>query len=126
MDRKEIKKRQPARSFEDLFVWKKAHKFVVSVYQATHSFPKTELYGLISQMRRAAVSVPANIAEGFKKKTKADKVNYLNIAYGSLEESRYYLILSEDLGYCNAASLKSLAEEVSKLLSMYRSKIENA
>lgn len=126
MDRKEIRKRQPARSFEDLFVWKKAHKFVVSVYQSTQSFPKTELYGLISQMRRAAVSVPANIAEGFKKKTKADKVNYLNIAYGSLEESRYYLILSEDLGYCNAASLKSLAEEVSKLLSMYRSKIENA
>jgi four helix bundle protein len=126
MDRKENKKRPPAKCFEDLFVWKKAHKFVVSVYQATQSYPKTELYGLISQMRRAAVSVPANIAEGFKKRTKADKINYLNIAYGSLEESRYYLILSEDLGYCNAASLKLLAEEVSKLLSMYRSKLENA
>lgn len=58
---------QPAKCFEDLFVWQKAHKLVLSIYKATRSFPKTELYGLVSQMRRAAVSVPANIAEGFKK-----------------------------------------------------------
>jgi len=126
MDSKVSKTRQPARSFEDLFVWQKAHKLVLSVYKITQGFPKSELYGLISQMRRAAVSVPANIAEGFKKKSKADKINYLNIALGSLEESRYYLMLSEDLGYCSAATLKSLAAEVSKLLSMYRSKIEDA
>lgn len=119
------KKRPTAKRFEDLFVWQKAHKMVLSVYKETQKYPKHELYGLVNQMRRAAVSVPANIAEGFKKKSKADKVNYLNIAYGSLEESRYYLILSQDLGYCDTSIMKNQLEEVSKLLTMYRSKIEN-
>ena len=65
--------REPARSFEDLIVWQKAHDFVLGVYRATRSFPQEELYGLTNQLRRAATSVPANIAEGFKRKTKADK-----------------------------------------------------
>ena len=64
---------EPAKSFEDLFVWQKAHQLVLSVYKATKAYPKSELYGLVSQMRRAAVSVPANIAEGFKKRTAAEK-----------------------------------------------------
>ena len=117
---------QPAKSFEDLFVWQKAHQFVLSVYKATENYPKSELYGLVSQMRRAAVSVPANIAEGFKKKSKAEKTHFLTIAYGSLEEVRYYLILAEDLAYCQASQMKQQAEEVSKLLTLYRSKIENS
>jgi four helix bundle protein len=68
---------QPAKSFRDLIVWQKAHRFVLSVYSFSRSFPTSETYGLTSQLRRAAVSVPANIAEGFKKRTLADKVRFL-------------------------------------------------
>ena len=85
--------------FEDLSVWQKAHQLVLQVYRITGSFPAEERFGLSSQMRRAAVSVPANLAEGFKKRGVKDKLNFYNIAQGSLEELRYYLILSKDLGY---------------------------
>jgi four helix bundle protein len=115
--------RPPARCFEDLIVWQKAHQFVLTVYRFTESFPKAELYGLTSQLRRAAVSIPANIAEGFKKKGRADKARFMDIAQGSLEESRYYLILSRDLGYGDSAGLNSQLEEVSKLLEAYSSAI---
>jgi four helix bundle protein len=78
-----------ARSFEDLDVWKKAHAFVVEAYRLTDTFPKNELFGLTSQLRRAAVSIPANIAEGFKKTGKPDKLRFYNISQGSLEECRF-------------------------------------
>ena len=100
-------KRQPAKRFQDLIVWQKAHQFVLSVYRYTAVFPNTEIYGLTSQFRRAAVSIPANIAEGFKKKTKPDKAKFLNIAQGSSEECRYYLILSNDLDYGDSSPLNS-------------------
>jgi len=80
----ENKIRKPARSFQDLIVWQKSHKFVLSVYKFTHNFPKEEVYCLTSQLRRSAIGVPANIAEGFKKKGKADKTRYFNIAQASL------------------------------------------
>ena len=115
--------RRPAKNFRDLIVWQKAHQFVLSVYSISNNFPKTEMYGLISQIRRAAVSVPANIAEGFKKKTKPDKIKYMNIAQGSLEECRYYLILAKDLGYGDTSLLMSQLEEVSKLLEAYTASI---
>jgi four helix bundle protein len=83
--------RPPARCFQDLIVWQKAHQFVLSAYTYSKGFPDNERYGLTSQLRRAAVSIPANIAEGFKRKTKADKARMLNIAQGSLEECQYYL-----------------------------------
>ena len=118
--------RRPARSFQDLIVWQKAHQFVLDIYSFTRKFPKEEMYGLTSQLRRAAVSIPANIAEGFKKKGKADKVRYLNIAQGSLEESRYYLILARDLGYGDSSKLLTLLEEVSKLLEAYSRAILNS
>ncbi|MBU2493637.1 MAG: four helix bundle protein [Bacteroidetes bacterium] len=108
-----------AKTFEDLIVWQKAHKFVLGVYKFTENFPKSEIYGLTSQFRRAAVSIAANIAEGFKKTGKPDKLRFFNISQGSLEEVRYYLILSKDLGYGNSEKLISLLEEVSKLLSSY-------
>lgn len=123
---KNDKNRSAAKKFEDLFVWKKAHELVLSVYKATKKYPKDELYGLVSQMRRAAVSVPANIAEGFKKKSKAEKVHFLTISYGSLEEVRYYLILSRDLEYFDTSAMCIQADEVGKLLTLYRSKIENS
>ncbi len=119
-------KRQPAKSFQDLIVWQKAHQFVLSMYRLSESFPKNELYGLTSQARRAAVSIPANIAEGFKKKSKLDKARYLNIAQGSLEESRYYLILAKDLNYGDTSINMSLLEEVSKLLQAYLSSLLNS
>ncbi|MCI0498095.1 MAG: four helix bundle protein [Planctomycetales bacterium] len=119
-------KRPAAKSFEDLFVWQKAHALVLSTYKATKGYLKEELYGLVSQMRRAAVSVPANIAEGFKKKSKAEKIHFLTIAYGSLEEVRYYLILSKDLDYFDTSSMSAQSDEVGKLLTLYRSKIENS
>lgn len=116
-------KRPPAKHFQDLIVWQKAHEFVLLIYRYSESFPKNELYGLTSQVRRSAVSVPSNIAEGFKKKTKPDKVRFLNIAQGSLEECRYYLILAKDLGYGEASKLMEKLEEVSKLLEAYLSSI---
>jgi four helix bundle protein len=112
-------KRPPARDFRDLIVWQKAHRFVLLLYRYSELFPKAEIYGLTSQARRAAISIPANIAEGFKKKTKPDKARYLNIAQGSLEESRYYLILAKDLQYGEAPELMTQLEEVSKLLEAY-------
>jgi len=111
--------RPSAKTFRDLIVWRKAHEFVLSVYKFTESFPKTETYGLSLQMRRAAVSIPANIAEGFRKRGKPDKVRFMNMAEGSLEESRYYLILSEDLGYGDTKTLLRLLEEISRLLNAY-------
>lgn len=118
--------RSAARRFEDLIVWQKAHAFVLEVYRFTAKFPSFEIYGLTSQFRRAAVSIPANIAEGFKKLGRADKARFLNIAQGSTEECRYYLILSADLKYGDGRSLMSLLEEVSKLLHAYANSILRA
>ncbi|MDD2600850.1 MAG: four helix bundle protein [Kiritimatiellae bacterium] len=111
--------REPAKTFEDLVVWQKAHQFVLAVYRLSRTFPRSEIYRLSSQSRRAAVSVAANIAEGFRKRGKADKLRYLNIAQGSLEESRYYLILVRDLDYGDVSELRPLLVEVSKLLESY-------
>ena len=118
--------RPPAKKFQDLVVWQKAHQFVLSVYRLSGSFPKSELYGLTSQMRRAAVSIPANIAECFKRKTRPDKARFMNIAQGSLEESRYYLILAKDIGYGDDPQLGIQLDEVSKMLEAYLSSILNS
>jgi len=119
-------KRAPAKSFEELIVWQKAHQLVLSIYKFTDNFPKSEIYGLTLQLRRAAVSIPANIAEGFKKKTKPDKARFMNIAQGSLEECQYYLILTKDLGYGNPSELTYQLEEVSKMLQTYSASILNS
>ena len=118
--------REKSKTFKDLIVWQKAHKFVLSVYKITDNFPKTELYGLTSQFRRAAISIPANIAEGFRRNGKADKCRFMNIAQGSLEECRYYLILTKDLGYFETKNLMLQLEEVSKLLDAYTKAILNS
>ena len=111
--------RPAARTFRDLIVLQKAHEYALATYTSTATFPKTETYGLSSQMRRAAVSIPANIAEGFRKRGKADKARFLKIAEGSIEECRYYRILTQDLGYGQTAVLMSLLEEVSHLINAY-------
>jgi four helix bundle protein len=115
--------RPAARTFRDLVVWRKAHEFVLAVYSFTAGFPKQETYGLALQMRRAAVSIPANIAEGFRRRGKADKARFMNLAEGSVEESRYYLILSSDLGYGDTSRLMTSLEEVSRLLDAYTAAI---
>jgi four helix bundle protein len=121
-----MESRNPAKTFEDLVVWQKAHQFVLSVYRLTKVFPREEIYGLTSQFRRPAVSIAANIAEGFKKRSKKDKVRILNIAQGSAEECRYYLILSRDLEYGNDPKINDKLTEVSKLLESYSSAILNS
>jgi len=111
--------RPAARSFRDLVVWQQAHAFVLAVYRYTAGLPKPETYGLSLQMRRAAISIAANVAEGFAKRTKPEKARYLNIAEGSVEESRYYLILAQDLGYGETQTLTNALEDVSRLLNAY-------
>jgi four helix bundle protein len=111
--------KEKAARFTDLLVWQKAHAFVLSIYRLSAAFPRSEIYGLTSQLRRAAISVPANTAEGFKKTGSADKVRFMNIAQGSLEECRYYLILTKDLGYANIERPSGQLDEVGRLLAAY-------
>ena len=112
--------RAPAKRFEDLIVWQKAHRAVLQIYGLTRGLPKEELYGLTSQLRRSAVSVPANIAEGFRATTRAQKARYLGIAHNSLEETRYYLRLVKDLEYAQTDGLMEDVSEVSRILHGYR------
>ncbi len=116
-------KRESAGTFKDLIVWQKSHDLVLSVYRYSESFPEGEAYGLTSLLKRAATSVPANIAEGFIRKEVADKERFMNMAQDSLEECRYYLILARDLGYGDEPGLMVRVEEVSKMLEAYLSSI---
>ncbi len=106
-------------NFQDLKVWQKAHNLVLEIYRLSKGFPEDEKFGLTSQIRRSVVSVPANIAEGYKKSRK-DFLRFLDIAEGSLEETKYHLILAGDLGYYSKQvypTLFDLACEVGKMLS---------
>lgn len=112
-----------AKTFQDLIVWQKAHLLVLEAYKISTDFPREEIYELTSQFRRAAISVPANIAEGFVKESSADKARFLNTAQGSLEEVKYYLILIDDLGYGKPGNLKNQANEVGRILNAYRNAV---
>jgi len=107
-------------------VWQKAHAFALAIYRCTDSFPRHELFALTSQVRRAAASVPANFVEGFRKRTKPDKLRFYNTAQGSADECLYHLILAHDLGYADTRSLQDGIEEVSRLLQGYISGLERA
>ena len=114
--------------FEDIYAWQKAHAFVLLVYRVTGHFPEVERFGLISQFRRAAVSIEANIAEGYKKLSKADKLRFFNISQGSLEECRDYIILSRDLDYISQIEFEELHTGLvttSKFLNSYCEAIVN-
>lgn len=109
-------------SFKDIVAWQRAHSFVLQVYHATRNYPVEERFGLCSQFQRAAVSIPANIAEGYRKLSHADKLRLLNITQGSLEECRYYILLSKDLHYITEDKHNELTrsiEDVSRLLNAY-------
>lgn len=117
VDREKMEMKIKAKTFEDLEVWKKAHELVLEAYKVTRYFPNEEKFSLVSQMRRAAVSIAANIAEGFRKRTLKDKANFYNMSQGSLEELRYYLILSTDLGYLkDNKTLNSQCEQTGRML----------
>ena len=113
--------------FTDLKVWQRGHSLVLRVYRLTMALPDNEKYGLVSQLRRAAVSVPTNIAEGSKREGNQDFVRFLNIAEGSLAESEYLIMLSRDLDYLTPTSVAPLLEEikeVARMLHYLRMKVE--
>lgn len=115
-------------SFEDVIAWQKAHAFVLLVYKITKSFPDDERFGLTSQFRRAAVSIEANIAEGYRKLSRTDKLRFFNISQGSLSECKDYIILSRDLEYITSAQYKELwcsIEETSRFIIKYSNGIIN-
>jgi four helix bundle protein len=115
-------------SFESIITWQKAHQFTKMVYLVTKDFPEDERFGLTSQFRRAAVSIGANIAEGYKKLSKVDKLRFFNISQGSLAECMNYIILSRDIGYMDDSDyniLHKMAEEVARLLSAYSNGVIN-
>jgi four helix bundle protein len=116
------------RNFEDLKVWQKAHELVTRIYKDV-SLPSEERYGLESQLRRAAVSIPANIAEGCRRQYEKEFIQFLSIALGSLSEVRYYLILCKDLGYISESTYKSLLGEciaIDKMLDSFIMKIRKS
>ncbi len=98
-------------------VWKAAHQVTVKIYRVTRKFPDEERYGLTSQMRRAAVSIPANIAEGYGRRKAQDKARFYNISRGSAEELKYHLILAKDLGYLpDSMPIWNALEGISRML----------
>lgn len=115
------------KGFQNLIVWRKAHLFVLEIYKATKSFPDDEKFLLNSQIKRSASSICANIAEGHRK-TQKEFARYLDIAQGSLEETKYHLILSKDLHYLTEIEFNQLfvlAEEIGKMLNGLQNKIRN-
>ncbi|MBO5750674.1 MAG: four helix bundle protein [Bacteroidaceae bacterium] len=115
-------------SFENIIAWQKAHQFACRVYEVTKIFPEDEKFGLTSQFRRAAISIGANIAEGYRKLSKADKLRFLNISEGSLAECQNYIVLSKDLGYISYNDYECLCNmsiEVAKLIIAYSKGIIN-
>ncbi len=117
------------KAYRNLVMWQKAHQLVLEVYTITKTFPKDETFGITSQLRRAIVSVAANIVEGFKKRTKQSKINHYNIAEGSLAESDYFILLSKDLQYLEELKynlLEQKIEEVGKMLDSYIFNIEKS
>ena len=113
--------------FTDLLVWQRSHKLVLEVYRLTVGFPPDERFGLVSQLRRAAASVPTNIAEGSKRQRNPEYARFLNVAEGSLAETEYLLMLSKDLGFllpeACAAALSEISE-IARMLNALRLKVE--
>ncbi len=109
-----------SKSFFDLFIWKRAHSFVLKLYKITHSFPKEETYGIISQMRRAGVSISSNIAEGFSRFGKKEKVQFLYMSLGSVTECQNLIFISRDLAYITSDLFTQLMDdsiEIAKLIN---------
>ena len=116
------------KSFRELEVWQKAHALVLDTYRVTEPFPQRERFGIVAQIRRSAASVPANIAEGFGRRTTKELLQCLAIANGSLEETRYFLILSSDLKYLSVVDFERLdrqCEAVGQMLGALARSLRN-
>jgi four helix bundle protein len=113
------------RNYHDLKVWEKGHALTLAVYHVTYCFPKEEIYGLTSQIRRAAVSIPANIAEGCGRDTQAEMNRFCLIAMGSSNELEYYLLLAHDLKYLDEAAYNNLQLQLAEVKRMLASLIRS-
>ena len=108
------------KTFKDLKVWQKSHELTLEVYRITKSYPNEEKFGLVSQLRRSTSSIPTNLAEGFKRRSRKDFAHFVNMAEGSLEETKYTLFLSHELGYLDKNKLDRLnkiGDEVGRMLT---------
>ena len=115
-------------NFKDLEIWKRSHKLTLEIYKATQHFPKEEVFGLTSQIRRAVSSIPTNIAEGCGRRTNAELANFLNIASGSASEVEYEILLAKEVGYITAEQCDAWTQEISEIRSMlaaYMKKLKN-
>lgn len=119
MQRESINMSKEIKTYKDLIAYQKAYELALNIYKYTNLFPKTELYGLVSQMRRSAISIPSNIAEGYRRKSRKEYIQFLSIAYGSSGELETQISLSHDLSMLSEIDfidLQNLNEDVSKLL----------
>jgi four helix bundle protein len=114
----------PVKTYTELKVWEQSYKVCLEVYRITMGFPKEETYGLMSQMRRAAVSIPSNIAEGFGRRTTPDFLRSLYIAYGSVCELETQILLSKDLGYVGRGSTEKIQSQVREVERMLKALIK--
>lgn len=115
-----MEEKEKIKSFTDLNAWKEGHRLVLMVYRLTENFPNKEQFGLVSQMRRCAVSITSNISEGFSRNTFKDKLQFYSISLGSVSELQNQLLISRDLGFLNSKEFKKIAEQtitVNKLVN---------
>ena len=112
------------RAFRELKVWQKGHELTLDIYRAVRTFPKDEMYGLTSQLRRSAVSVPANIAEGCARGSEAELRHFLQIAMGSASEVEYYVLLAHELGYLGESQYETLSSRVTEVKRMLTSFVQ--
>ncbi|MBI5411313.1 MAG: four helix bundle protein [Nitrospirae bacterium] len=112
------------RDFRELKVWEKAHRLTLAVYAATSAFPRSEVYGLTSQIRRSCASIPANIAEGCGRNGDAELGRFLQIAMGSASELEYHLLLARDLNFLKSTEHEHVAGEVAEIKRMLTSFIQ--
>ena len=115
------------RNYRDLLVWKKSHNIALDLYKVSQSFPREELYGMTSQIRRAAISIGANLAEGCGRQTSGELARFVRIAMGSASELDYHLLVSHDLGFINDGDFGRITAgltEVRKMLTAFLSSVE--
>lgn len=116
------------RDFHQLQIWQRSHKLTLAIYKATNSFPREEVYGLTSQLRRAVLSVPTNICEGYGRKTDADFARFLQISVGSASEVEYELLLAHDLNYLSDEDYNKFNSEIieiRKMINNFINKLEH-
>ncbi len=114
---------EPDKNFQDFTIWQKAHSLVLAVYKISSEMPGHEQHGLIAQIRKSVIEVPSNIAKAYKLAGKNQKLEYFNLAEASLAQTRYLLILADDLGYAKTSKLLIKTEEINEMLSEHISRL---